>query len=144
MKRGRKSSAELAVVAGFGPRRPEPPAELTADQAAEWQAVVARLPADWFPAETHALLAAYCRHVVTLRMLSGELDAWRMEWTRGEAGDEGLKRLDRLTAMRERESRAMIAAARALRLTKTSQVRPEAAGRMARDAGEGRRKPWEG
>lgn len=142
-KRGRKSAASLAVVAGFAPRRPDPPGDLTTEQAEVWRAVVARLPADWFPAETHALLAVYCRHAVTLRMLSVELDGWDMKWTRGDEGDEGLKRLGRLTAMRERESRAMIAAARCLRLTPAARMRPEAAGRAARDAGEGGKRPWE-
>jgi hypothetical protein len=42
--------------------RPEPPEDLTEEQAAEWSAVVDRLPADWFPRETHGLLARYCRH----------------------------------------------------------------------------------
>jgi hypothetical protein len=42
-------------------------ADLTEDQAAEWRAVVDRLPNDWFPRETHGMLAQFCRHVCTAR-----------------------------------------------------------------------------
>ena len=79
--RGPKSSAALKIpsVAELrGDARPEPPEELTEEQAAEWRAVVDRLPADWFPRETHGLLAQYCRHVVSARRVARlleELDA---------------------------------------------------------------------
>jgi hypothetical protein len=43
---------------------------LTDEQATEWWAVVNRLPADWFPRETHALLIQYCRHVVSARRVA--------------------------------------------------------------------------
>ena len=52
--RGPKSSAALEIpsVADLrGDARPEPPEDLTEEQAAEWRAVVDRLPADWFPRE---------------------------------------------------------------------------------------------
>jgi hypothetical protein len=71
--RGPKSGAALAspTIADLrGDARPEPPADLTEEQAAEWEAVVARLPADWFPRESHGLLAQYCRHVCTARRLA--------------------------------------------------------------------------
>ena len=63
--RGPKSSAALEIpsVADLrGDARPEPPEDLTEEQAAEWRAVVARMPADWFHRETHGLLAQYVRH----------------------------------------------------------------------------------
>lgn len=74
--RGRKSSAALAIVPGkraeaVDPHRPAPPDDLTEAQANEWRAIVQRMPKDWFPRETHPLLAAYCRHAVSLRFLSG-------------------------------------------------------------------------
>jgi hypothetical protein len=50
--RGPQSSAAAVIrsVAELrGDARPEPPADLTEDQADEWRAVVDRLPADWFP-----------------------------------------------------------------------------------------------
>jgi hypothetical protein len=41
--------------------------DLTDEQAAEWGAVVDRLPVDWFLRETHGLVAQYCGHVRTTR-----------------------------------------------------------------------------
>src|SRR5262245_797932 len=70
--RGRQSTAALSVIGPDGVetvRRPEPPDELTAEQAEEWRSIVNRLPADWFPRETLAMLAQYCRHVVHARRI---------------------------------------------------------------------------
>lgn len=71
--RGPKFGAALEIpsVADLrGDARPEPPEDLTPEQAEEWRAVVARLSADWFPRETHGLLAQYCRHVCTARRIA--------------------------------------------------------------------------
>jgi hypothetical protein len=72
-QRGRKSAASLTVIGSSGietVQRPEPPAELSEEQAAEWQAMVNRLSADWFPRETWPLLVQYCRHVVSARRVA--------------------------------------------------------------------------
>ena len=71
--RGPKSAEDLVTptVADLrGDERPKPPPGLTEEQAAEWRAVVDRLPADWFARENHGLLAQYCRHVTTIRRLA--------------------------------------------------------------------------
>lgn len=77
--RGRISAAEAAVVIGPNGvetlRRPDPPAELTAEEAHEWRAVVDRLRADWFPRETHALLVQYCRLICRARFLAKWIEA---------------------------------------------------------------------
>jgi hypothetical protein len=68
--RGRRSAASLTVIGAGGietHRRPEPPSDLSDEQAAEWRSIVARMPADWFGRETQPLLAQYCRHVVSSR-----------------------------------------------------------------------------
>jgi hypothetical protein len=67
--RGRTSaSAQAMATLAEDPlariQRPDAPYDLTDEQATEWWAVVNRMPADWFPHETHALLAQYCRLVV--------------------------------------------------------------------------------
>ena len=49
---------------------PEPPEDQTEEQAAEWRAVVARMRADWFPRETHGLLALYVRHACIARRIA--------------------------------------------------------------------------
>jgi len=47
--------------------RPSPPDGLTDEQSIEWRAVVDRMPGEWFPPETHGMLAQFCRHVVSAR-----------------------------------------------------------------------------
>lgn len=112
--RGRVSSASLAVVGIDGALsvpRPAAPADLSEEQRAEWAAVVNRMPADWFGAETLPLLAQYCRHVVAARRIShliGEAET-------GEQID--LNEYDRLLKMQEREGRAMSSLATRMRLT---------------------------
>ena len=122
--------------------RPGAPYHLTDEAAEVWEATVQRMPANWFPAETWPTLAAYCSHAVTFRKLAAEVGRFEREpgWMRD---DEGCKRFDLLTRMREREGRAMIACARSLRIAKSSQMRAETAGRAARDAGTGGRRLWE-
>lgn len=141
MKRGRKSAAELAIVPVEIGGRPAPLAELSGEQADVWRDTVNRMPGGWFGEENFAILAAYCRHVVTLRHLSLMIDDFNPQWITEDYG-EGLIRFGRLTALRERESRAAIAAARSLRITKSSQMRREAAGRQMDGHASGP-KPWE-
>jgi len=115
--RGRISSASLAVVqaddVGRVPRA-EVPAELTAEQAGEWRAVVNRMPAEWFGRETFALLAQYCRHVVAARRVAHLVEAC-------EAGEEfDVAEYDRLLKMQEREGRALSSLATRMRLSQQS------------------------
>ena len=58
--RGKKSAAELSVVSAGGvetTRRPEPPAELTDEQAEVWQFIVAGYEAGRFDRGAQPLLA---------------------------------------------------------------------------------------
>lgn len=143
MKRGRKSSADLAIVTPIGAARPQPPDSLTTDQSAVWRDVVERLPANWFPRETLELLAAYCRHVLSHRFLSSLVDAVERKGAAGLSTDDDLAAFNKALAMRDREAKAMIATARALRITKASQTRPETAYRAAAGNPAGARRPWE-
>jgi hypothetical protein len=74
--RGRVSANELSVAIDAVQEipRPRPPPELTDEQAQEWRAIVDRMPAEWFPRETHALLTQYCRAVVRARHLAQLID----------------------------------------------------------------------
>src|SRR5262245_49401553 len=71
----RESSAAIAM-ATIGPTgieqvgRAPPPDNLTEEQREVWLTIVNRMPADWFPAETHDLLAQYCRHVTRARRIA--------------------------------------------------------------------------
>jgi hypothetical protein len=136
----RKSAAELSLVAiRQAPERPKPPDELTEVQATEWRAVVARMPWDWFPRETQGLLVQHCRHVVRARALAEQINTINPAELEGE---KMLTRYDRLLRMAERESRAITALGRAMRITQRSRVRAETAGTAAQDPGGGR-KPWD-
>lgn len=138
-KRGRKSAASLAVVTPIPGQRHAPPDELTDEQADIWRAVVATKPATWFTEDTHPLLMGYCRHVVAGRSLARMIDAFDMALAETE---DGLKRYEKLLQMRERESRAMTALARSMRLTQQAQLKAETAATRAASVG-GARKPWE-
>jgi phage terminase small subunit len=66
-------SAEERVVVSLQDYRPDAPAELTAEQADEWRAIVKRMPGNWFTRETHPLLVQYCRTITRLRQLAFQL-----------------------------------------------------------------------
>ncbi len=133
-RRGPRSGASLEV-ATVGPvetvARPDAPYDLTDEQSDEWWAVVNRLPADWFPRETHGLLAQYCRHVVAARRV-----AQLVADCEGEAAHD-LDRYDPLPRMQEREGRALSSLATRLRITQQATVSPKAHKPATV------RKPWE-
>lgn len=112
--RGPKSSASLAVVDG-GPveliKRPVPPDDLTDEQAEEWISVVDRLPAEWFPRETHGMLAQYCRHVVAARRVA------QLIASVDEQDEVDVEEYDRLLKMQEREGRALSSLATRMRMS---------------------------
>lgn len=135
--RGRESIAALEVVrpenAITALVRPAPPEHLTNEQADEWQAVVNRMPAEWFPRETHGSLVAYCRHVVQARRVAEVIEALQAE----EPGSRWLVDYDRLLKMQERESRAVAALARGMRISQQSHYSKE------KKRGSSVKKPWE-
>ncbi len=120
-------------------RRPSAPEALTQDQRVEWDAIVRCMPADWFPRETHGLLTQCCRHVCQARFLAEMINTLKADWLKEEGG---LERYDTLLRMAERESRAIAALARAMRLTQQSRLRPETAARRTAEAPIGPR-PWD-
>ena len=140
-QRGRKSSSELAtIVIEAGERTPAPPPpELTDAQATVWRDVVSSLPGDWFTRAAHPILIAFCRHVCRARLLEMQILRFEIEWI---DVDGGLERLDRLLALAERETRAITACARALRLTPQAQMHPRTAGRSISNLPVGPR-PWD-
>ena len=111
-KRGRKSQADLTTVS-IAPRigKPPPPADLTDDQTLTWRVVVDSMPADWFGRESLPILSAYCRHAARARFLALRLDSMSL------ADADEVPLWDKLAAAAERETRALLACARALRLT---------------------------
>lgn len=144
-KRGRSSAAEQAVapyadapVARI--ERLTAPVSLTDPQRDVWEAVIASHPAEWFNSSHVPILTAYCAHTVHARVLDEKISAFDVEWTEA---DGGLERLALLFAMRDRETRAITACARSMRITQQATIRPETGGRkMANNPGTGRR-PWQ-
>lgn len=136
----RKSAAALSTVRAFVKKAPEPPAELTKEQADLWRAVCATKPSDWFRADTFPLLSAYCQHTTSARRLSEVIDEFQPKWLKDE---EGFSRYRDLLAARDRETRAMSSLARALRLTQQSRYTPQAAATASAKPGAGAARPWD-
>lgn len=138
-ERGRKSTASLSVISGGADRRPEPPSDLTKHEAEVWQATVAHEAADIFgTAALQQLLKEYCRHVIAAARLSLVIEA-HMSTT---DSDLGIKDLDCLLKMRDRETKAIADLATKLRLTNQSRYTPKAAATAAKKSSEAR-KPWQ-
>lgn len=116
-KRGRQSAASLAVAEPVQKlERPDAPYDLTDEQSEEWWAVVNSLPADWFPRETHGVLAQYCRHIVASRRVAQLVAACE------SSPDLDLAEYDQLLKMQEREGRALSSLATRLRITQQATV----------------------
>lgn len=146
---GRKSAASLAVVTAEGLaeiRRPEPPQELTDEQSHEWRSVVNRLPAEWFPRETHGMLAQYCRHIVAARRVAQMIET--LEDELAKAAEDGTskadillqsaKTMDRLLKMQEREGRAISSLATRMRISQQSTL-----DRERKKPTKSAKRPWE-
>ncbi|WP_458389528.1 hypothetical protein [Sphingomonas sp. F9_3S_D5_B_2] len=107
--------------------------------AAVWRDTVGTLPPAWFTKGQFPILTAYCRHAAQAEELAKQVTAFNVDWLKE---DGGVDRLNKLLAMAERETRAMTACARSMRITKQSQIEPRGAGRrMAANMQTTR--PWE-
>ena len=133
-QRGRKSAAELSTKAVIEVvPRPAAPDHITADEARIWERTVGSMMAGYFTAADGDMLAAYCQHTASVRRLAAWIET-------ALERDTDLDELDRLHRMRDRESRAALACARALRLTQQSRIGPKGAhGQVASTC----KKPWE-
>ena len=140
MKRGRKTIADvLVLLPGSRQMPPAPPATLTPEQQKVWADALGSLPGDWLLPAAFPLMADYTRHVCRAQSLEVEISAFKSEWL---LADGGVDRLNKLLLMAEREGRAALTAARQLRLTPGSTVRPGTAGRRVNDFRPGV-VPWE-
>lgn len=130
--RGRKSAQELAPVKKIETvARPDAPYDLTDEQTEEWWSVVNRLPADWFPRETHGLLAQYCRHIVAARRVAQLIaDAEKKD-------DLDVNNYDQLLKMQEREGRAISSLATRMRISQQASFDKE------KKKGKAVTPPWE-
>ena len=136
-QRGRKSASELGTLTQIAIRRPAPPADLTEAEATLWRTITETKPSDWFRPDTFELLAAYCRHAATHRVLDGQIAEFRPAWL---TTADGLVAYGRLLGLRNAEVRVMLALATAMRITQQSVIRADAAG--ARTANAVTAQPW--
>ena len=115
-----KKSLEIAGLSvDFVPEKPAPLPDMTREQRDEWIAIVDRMDEDWFPRESHQLLAQYCRHACEARRISGIITAHTLD---PAVTETWLKQYDRLLKIQEREGRAMSSLATRLRITQQSTI----------------------
>jgi hypothetical protein len=120
-QRGRRSSDAL-VAEAVGPalqpvERPDAPYDLNDEQAEEWWGIVNRMPAGWFPRETHSMLAQLCRHIVRGRKVSQMTD--EMEKLRGTDAFD-FEVYCKLLAEEEKQTRTIASLATRMRITQQS------------------------
>lgn len=132
-QRGRQSASALTTIA---PEhiRPDPPEYLKPDEAAEWNAIVGRMPADWFTRETHELLIRYLQHRTTARKLTKMIDEIESE----EPMDES--KYAKMVRLRNAESGQLVNIARAMRLTQHSRLKAQTAHTKANQGKKAQ--PW--
>lgn len=133
--RGKTSLAALSTTAVGkleSVQRPDAPYDLTDEQTEEWWAVVNRMPADWFPRETHAMLSQYCRHIVSARRVAQLIEQMMKEKT------FDVDAYNQLLIMQEREGRAISSLATRMRLTQQTQY-----DKSKKRGTAGTKKPWD-
>jgi hypothetical protein len=86
----RKSAAALSVIPPSLPKRPEPPAHLSAPEAAIWKVIVACRDHDYFDGASAHLLEAYCGHAHSAHVIAKAIRA---------ADPEDLQRYNKLLGM---------------------------------------------
>ena len=117
-KKGKKPAKPEEVIAI---KRPVPPKGINTNKARVWIDIVGSKPPDWFGVDTFPLLTAYCHHTVKAQ----EIDD-KIEDVQFEPGTK-IEHVDLLFKMRERETRAIMALARSMRLTQQSKLKAETA-----------------
>ena len=114
-----KSLEAAGLSTDFLQDRPNPMPDMTQEQGEEWQAIVNRMADDWFPRESHQLLAQYCRHECEAKFIAGILRAHKLDPDKTNAW---LEQYGDLLKLQEREGRAMSSLATRLRITQQSTV----------------------
>jgi hypothetical protein len=142
-QRGRKSAAELSVVAARRiASRLDPPASLTDEEAEVWNMTVAGEPAGFFNGSAvRQILADYCRHTVAANRLSAIISK-AMKANAADKDKVSLKDLSIYLRMRDGETRAIGDKATKLRLTNQSRYTPQKAGSAGGENSEPV-KPWD-
>ena len=138
----RKSSATIGLAPPPVALRPlpEPPAELTEQQAALWHKIVATKPADWWDAANLPMLRALVVHSSAAEVLDAQIATFAPEWL---TTDEGLERYERLGRARAVHTGKIESLMTKMRLTQQSRYGARQSDTAARSATKSR-KPWAG
>ena len=137
MPRRSAAALSLCVVTPLPMRkRPDPPAGISARQKALWREIVRSKSPDWFDAGSLPILRALVGHIETLEQVQA-----RFTVPVDLSDTDGLSLLDKLSRLRDRESKAVASLSVKLRLSTQSRYTPQAAATAARAHGEPR--PWE-
>ena len=131
----KKTPAPPRVVEASVDGRLAPPGHMSPAEKGIWVSIVNSRPADWFQPEHEGMLTQYCRHRLNADSIFNQIQEMEQDWLKG---DEGLDRYNKLSAMQERETRAMNALMRSMRLTQQSLYRADKAVKT-----QPGRKPWE-
>ena len=145
MPRLSAASLAVAVIGGNGieaVHRPNPPSELDSEEQKIWKDIVNRMPAEWFPAETHGLLVQYCRLIVSARRISEMKHAMeKMAYSKKRVEREEFCMKEYRQLMRDEAtvSKAITALSRSMRLSQGSTYRQEYVKKRPMTV----RKPWD-
>jgi hypothetical protein len=136
------------MIPGGG--RLPPPEELRECERVIWSAITARMPPDWFTADTSPMLKQFCRHIALADGLMLEIEALQqeLEALRGSSEPDP-ERIDAvkqethvLMRLHANESDRIANIGTKLRLTNQSRYQPKAGGVQETRAASGP-KPWE-
>jgi len=134
-QRGRKSSAEVAIVRPLSDGLAKPPEHYTDEQAQHWSQIIASKPADWWDAGTLPLLDAYIRTIVEYRRVSELVDGcWPME------SPDDAKTYEQLHKMQDRLASQMARLATKMRLAQQSKYGARGADGASQKGGG--KRPW--
>ena len=125
--RNRKPQPEAVLTPDVPGVQPDPPKELSPDEAVEWRRLWATSPPDWFPRETWPLLVQLCRHICQSRFLGECLQEVRAGLLDPRDAEQ-IKHLNTMCILHEREGRAVTALMEKLRLTTQQRIESRPAG----------------
>jgi len=132
--RGPKSAAETATIHTFTRKAPKPPARLTEDQGAIWEALAKAKPPEHFTPDDLPLLVELCRAYDSADKLAERIDRGIAKYTP--------ETLRTLMGLRDKESRRAVTLATKLRLTSQSRYDKTVASTISRQAGR-TTPPWQ-
>src|SRR5262245_11159160 len=123
--------------------RPEPPAELTQEEAQEWQEIVTRMPPGWFTRETWPVLVQLCRNICTARKVAEVSEVIKGYKFKGTGSGQWVRKVKEVAELQMKLAGSIGSLSTKLRLTQQSKYETsKVAGEQAAKASPGLR-PWD-